>query len=112
VKISALLLWNLAESQRHVAELRKDKAAEVEKTRVVEGLLEDVIKQKAAEIEKARETKYALEEVNSRLMAELANAQAKFEELQRIRQDEKDTAVVVETSLREHYAELDKFWKR
>jgi hypothetical protein len=112
VKISALLLWNLAESQRHVAEVRKEKAAEVEKTRAVETILEDVIKQKAAEVEKTREVKLALDEVHSRLMAELVDAQAKYEELQGIRRDEKETAVAVETSLREHYDELDKFWKR
>ena len=112
MKISALLLWNLAESQRHVAEVRKEKAAEVEKTRAVETVLEDMIKQKAAEVEKTREVKLALEEVHSRLMAELANAQVKYEELQRIRQDEKDTAVAVETSLRVHYDDLDKYWKR
>ncbi|OAX39322.1 hypothetical protein K503DRAFT_769619 [Rhizopogon vinicolor AM-OR11-026] len=111
VKISALLLWNLAESQRHVAEIKKDKAAEIEKTRAVEVTLEDMMKQKAAEVEKTREVKVALEEVHSRLMAELAGAQLKYQELQRIRQDEKDTAVAVETSLREHYDELDKFWK-
>lgn len=78
----------------------------------MEAVLEDVIKQKAAEAEKTREAKSAFEEVHSRLMIELVDAQVKFEELKRIRQDERDTAVAVETSLREHYDELDQYWKR
>ncbi|KAG1725671.1 hypothetical protein EDB19DRAFT_1914989 [Suillus lakei] len=41
VKVSVLLLWNLAESQRYLAEMRKEKATEVEKTRVVEIALEE-----------------------------------------------------------------------
>ncbi|KAG0702639.1 hypothetical protein DFH29DRAFT_770166, partial [Suillus ampliporus] len=90
VKVSALLLWNLAESQRHLAEMRKDKTAEVERT---------------------CEVKIALEEVRSRLTTELVDAQVKYEELQRIRQDEKDTALAVEKSLREHYDELNAYWR-
>ncbi|KAG1780001.1 hypothetical protein EV702DRAFT_965343 [Suillus placidus] len=90
VKVSALLLWNLAESQRHLAEMRKDKAAEAERI---------------------CEAKIALEEVRSRLTAEMVNLQVKYEELQRIRQDEKDTALAVEKSLREHYDELNAYWR-
>ncbi|KAG1758782.1 hypothetical protein EDD22DRAFT_783493 [Suillus occidentalis] len=82
VKVSALLLWNLAESQ-----------------------------QKVAEAERTYEAKIALEEVRSRLTAEIVNLQVKYEELQRIRQDEKDTALAVEKSLREHYDELNAHWR-
>ncbi|KAG0702651.1 hypothetical protein DFH29DRAFT_492432 [Suillus ampliporus] len=56
---------------------------------------------KAAEVEKTRMVETALEEVRSRLTAELVDAQVKYEELQRIRQDEKDTALAVEKSLRD-----------
>lgn len=111
VKVSALLLWNLAESQRHLAEMRKDKAAEVEKTRVVEIALEEMRLEKVAEAERACEAKIVLEEVRSRLTAEIVNLQMKYEELQRIRQDEKDTALAVEKSLREHYDELNAHWR-
>lgn len=111
VKVSALLLWNLAESQRHLAEMRKDKAAEVEKTRVVEIALEEMRREKVAEAERICEAKFALEEVRSRLTAEMVNLQVKYEELQRIRQDEKDTALAVEKSLREHYDELNAYWR-
>lgn len=111
VKVSALLLWNLAESQRHLAEMRKDKAAEVEKTRVVEIALEEMRQDKVAEAERTCEAKIALEEVRSRLTAEIVNLQVKYEELQRIRQDEKDTALAVEKSLREHYDELNAYWR-
>lgn len=111
VKVSALLLWNLAESQRHLAEMRKDKAAEVEKTRVVEIALEEMGREKVAEAERAYEAKIALEEVRSRLTAEIVNLQVKYEELHRIRQDEKDTALAVEKSLREHYDELNAHWR-
>lgn len=112
MKVSALLLWNLAESQRHLAEMRKDKAAEVEKTRVVEIALEEMRREKVAEAERAYEAKIALEEVRSRLTAEIVNLQVKYEELHRIRQDEKDTALAVEKSLREHYDELNAHWRR
>lgn len=111
VKVSALLLWNLAESQRHLAEMRKDKTAEVEKTRVVEIALEEMRREKVAEVERTCEVKIALEEVRSRLTTELVDAQVKYEELQRIRQDEKDTALAVEKSLREHYDELNAYWR-
>ncbi|KAG1856340.1 hypothetical protein DFJ58DRAFT_340866 [Suillus subalutaceus] len=111
VKVSALLLWNLAESQRHLAEMRKDKAAEVEKTRVVEIALEETRLEKVAEAERACEAKLVLEELRSRLTAEIVNLQLKYEELQRIRQDEKDTALAVEKSLREHYDELNAHWR-
>ncbi|KAG1723180.1 uncharacterized protein EDB91DRAFT_1272029 [Suillus paluster] len=111
VKVSALLLWNLAESQRHLAEMRKDKAAEVEKTRVVEIALEEMRREKVAEVERTCEVKIALEEVRSRLTAELVDGKVKYEELQRIRQDEKDTALAVEKSLREHYDELNAHWR-
>ncbi|KAG2131507.1 hypothetical protein BD769DRAFT_611914 [Suillus cothurnatus] len=111
VKVSALLLWNLAESQRHLAEMRKDKATEVEKTRVVEIALEEMRLEKVAEAERACEAKIVLEEVRSRLTAEIVNFQMKYEELQRIRQDEKDTALAVEKSLREHYDELNAQWR-
>lgn len=111
VKVSALLLWNLAESQRHLAEMRKDKAAEVEKTRVVEIAFEEMRREKVAEAERTCEAKIALEEVRSRLTAELMDRQVKYEELQRIRQDEKDTALAVEKSLREHYDELNAHWR-
>lgn len=111
VKVSALLLWNLAESQRHLAEMRKDKAVEVEKTRVVEIALEEMKREKVAEAERICEAKIALEEVRSHLTADIVNLQVKYEELQRIRQDEKDTALAVEKSLREHYDELNAFWR-
>lgn len=110
VKVSALLLWNLAESQRHLAEMRKDKAVEIEKNRVVETALEDMRREKVAEVEKTCEAKIALEELRSRLTAEIVNLQVKYEELQRIRQDEKDTALAVEKSLREHYDESNSYW--
>lgn len=111
VKVSALLLWNLAESQRYLAEMRKDKATEVEKTRVVEIALEEMRQAKVAEVERTCEAKIALEEVHSRLTAEIVDLQVKYEELRRIRQDEKDTALAVEKSLREHYDELNAYWR-
>lgn len=111
VKVSALLLWNLAESQRHLAEMRKEKATEVEKTRVVEIALEETKLEKVSEAQRACEAKIVLEEVRSRLTAEIVNLQMKYEELQRIRQDEKDTALAVEKSLREHYDELNAQWR-
>ncbi|KAG2151584.1 uncharacterized protein EDB93DRAFT_263220 [Suillus bovinus] len=111
VRVSALLLWNLAESQRQVAELKKDKAAEVEKTRMVEMALDEMRREKVAEVERTCEAKISLEEVRSRLTAEIVNLQVKYEELQRIRQDEKDTALAVEKSLREHYDELNTYWR-
>jgi len=92
--------------------MRKDKAAEVEKTREAGTVIEEMKKEKAAEVEKTREVKTALEDIRSRLTAELVDAQVKFEELQGIRRDEKDAALAVEKSLREHYDELDKYWKR
>lgn len=110
VKVSALLLWNLAESQRHLAEMRKDKAVEIEKNRVVETALEEMRREKVAEVERTCEAKIALEELRSRLTAEIVNLQVKYEELQRIRQDEKDTALAVEKSLREHYDESNSYW--
>ncbi|KAG8221491.1 hypothetical protein J3R82DRAFT_1704 [Butyriboletus roseoflavus] len=83
VRVSCLLLHNLLEAQR----------------------------KQVLQTEQIRETAAARDEIRDRLTSELEAAQLKYEDLERTRRDEKETALTVEKSLRDHYDQMNSFWK-
>ncbi|KIJ16212.1 hypothetical protein PAXINDRAFT_168743 [Paxillus involutus ATCC 200175] len=58
-----------------------------------------------------REVTIARDEIHDRLTSELEAIDFKYQELQRTSRDEKDTALAIEKSLREHYDHMNNFWK-
>ncbi|KIK98626.1 hypothetical protein PAXRUDRAFT_133812 [Paxillus rubicundulus Ve08.2h10] len=58
-----------------------------------------------------REVAIARDEIRDRLTSELEAVDFKYQELQRTSRDEKDTALAIEKSLREHYDHMNNFWK-
>ncbi|KAH7926582.1 hypothetical protein BV22DRAFT_1104217 [Leucogyrophana mollusca] len=83
LRVSCLLLYHLTESQRKLA----------------------------IETDKVREALKVCEELRNKMSTELEAAECKYQELLRTSQDEKETALAVEKSLREHYEQLDAYWK-
>ncbi|KAH7890475.1 hypothetical protein F5I97DRAFT_35654 [Phlebopus sp. FC_14] len=83
VRISCLLLYHLADSQ---GKLRM-------------------------QAEQLREAHAARDEVRERLTSELDAAELKYRELERTSRDEKETALAIEKSLREHYDQMNSYWK-
>lgn len=83
VRVSCLLLHNLLEVQR----------------------------KQVMQAEHLRETTAARDEIRDRLTSELEAAGLKYEDLERTSRDEKETALVIEKSLREHYDQMNSFWK-
>lgn len=83
VRVSCLLLHNLLEVQR----------------------------KQVMQAEHLREASAARDEIRDRLTSELEAAQLKYEDLERTSRDEKETALTIEKSLREHYDQLNNFWK-
>lgn len=61
--------------------------------------------------EQLREAAAARDEIRDRLTSELEAAKLKYEDLERTRRDEKETALTIEKSLREHYDHMNNFWK-
>ena len=64
-----------------------------------------------AQAEQLRETTVTRDEIRDRLTSELEAVQLKYEDLDRTSRDEKETALVIEKSLREHYDLMNSFWK-
>lgn len=64
-----------------------------------------------AQAEQIRETTTTRDEIRDRLTSQLEAAQRKCEDLERTSRDEKETALVIEKSLREHYDMMNNFWK-
>ncbi|KAG6371310.1 hypothetical protein JVT61DRAFT_9781 [Boletus reticuloceps] len=83
VRVSCLLLHNLLEAQRKLV----------------------------MQAEQIRETTATRDEIRDRLTSELEAVQLKYEDLERTSRDEKDTALAIEKSLREHYDQMNSFWK-
>ncbi|KAF9235480.1 hypothetical protein BU15DRAFT_64835 [Melanogaster broomeanus] len=83
VRVGCLLLHNLAEAHRKLH----------------------------SQTDQLREVAAARDEVRERLTSELEAMQFKYQELQRTSRDEKETALAIERSLREHYDQMNNFWK-
>jgi len=83
VRVSCLLLHNLLEAQRKLV----------------------------TQTEQLRETTASHDEIRDRLTSELEAIQVKHEDLERTSRDEKETALAIEKSLREHYDQMNSFWK-
>ncbi|KIJ62292.1 hypothetical protein HYDPIDRAFT_169207 [Hydnomerulius pinastri MD-312] len=83
VRVGCLLLHNVAESQRKLQ----------------------------LQAEQIREITTARDEIRERLTSELDAADLKYQELQRTSRDEKETALAIEKSLREHYDRMNDYWK-
>ncbi|KAH0828716.1 hypothetical protein J3R83DRAFT_3124 [Lanmaoa asiatica] len=83
VRVSCLLLHNLLEAQRKLV----------------------------VQADQLREATTARDETRDRLTSELEAAHLKYEDLERTSRDEKDTALAIEKSLREHYDQMNSFWK-
>lgn len=83
VRVSCLLLHNLLEAQRKLV----------------------------VQAEQLRETSVTRDEIRDRLTSELEAVQLKYEDLERTSRDEKETALAIEKSLREHYDQMNSFWK-
>ena len=58
-----------------------------------------------------RETTATRDEIRDRLTSEFEAVQLKYEDLERTSRDEQDTALAIEKSLREHYDQMNSFWK-
>lgn len=61
--------------------------------------------------EQLRETSATHDEIRDRLTSELEAARLTYQDLERTSRDEKETALVIEKSLREHYDMMNSFWK-
>jgi len=83
VRVSCLLLHNLLEAQRKLV----------------------------TQADQLRETTATRDEISDRLTSELEAIRLKYEDLERTSRDEKDTALAIEKSLREHYDQMNSFWK-
>lgn len=83
VRVSCLLLHNLLEAQRKLV----------------------------LQAEQLREITAARNEIRDRLTLELEAAQLKHDDLERTSRDEKETALTIEKSLRDHYDQMNSFWK-
>lgn len=90
LRISFLLLYNLTETQRKLA-------AEADTVRALRTECEDLRRQFDAEKDASR-----------KLKAERDVAFKKYSELEEVRADERETARVVEDSLRSHYLSISK----
>jgi DNA repair exonuclease SbcCD ATPase subunit len=65
----------------------------------------------SVQAEQLRETTATRDEIRDRLTSELEGVRLKYEDLERTSRDEKDTALAIEKSLREHYDQMNSFWK-
>ncbi|KAF8552779.1 hypothetical protein OG21DRAFT_1511030 [Imleria badia] len=83
VRVSCLLLHNLLEAQRKLV----------------------------VQAEQLEATSATRDEIRDRLTSELEAVQLKYEDLERTSRDEKDTALAIEKALREHYDQMNSFWK-
>ena len=83
VRVGCLLLHNLLEAQRKLV----------------------------VQAEQLRETTATRDEIRDRLTSELEAIQHKYDDLKRTSRDEKETALAIEKSLRDHYDQMNNFWK-
>lgn len=66
----------------------------------------------AVEAQSVRGLRADCETLRKQLDTERDAAERKYAELERASSDEKDTAMAIEKSLRDHYAQLDGEWRR
>lgn len=84
VRVSCLLLHNLAESQRKLS----------------------------SQVEDLDRLCVERDEIRDRLTSDLEASELKFQDLEQTRQYEKETALATEKSLREHYDQMNQYWIR
>ena len=64
------------------------------------------------EAQSVRALRAESEELRDKLDYERDEAERRYAELQRANADERETAMAIEKSLREHYSQLDTEWRR
>lgn len=66
----------------------------------------------AVEAQSVRALRTESEELRNKLDDEREDAERRYAELQRANADDRETAMAIEKSLREHYSQLDTEWRR